>query len=582
MIRSPGETPAMATLPQHPRALVTAMLGAAAVTAQFVAGKASRDALYLNNLDVTTLPGMVVATSILSIGLVVVSSQALRRVQTRVFVPSIFLVSALLLMLEAFLVSSNPTLAARLVYLHISGFGPMLGSGFWLIATERFDPRTAKQRFGQIAGVGTLGGLVGGLMAERVATIFDISAMLPILSVLNLLCAWQARQLAAPLASPPPASSSAHIEVPTDLSAAAAPSGFRVLAQAKYLQNLAAVVLFGTIAAALADYVFKAQAVAAFGRGDNLLRFFAIFYAATSLITFVVQTAGSRLALEKFGLGPTAGTPSLALLVGSLGALFAPGVESIMVARGAESILRGSLFRSGYELFYTPIPNEEKGAAKSLIDVGFDRLGDATGGALIRLALMAMPATPATPSAVYSALLGSAIICSAVALGAASRLSRDYVKTLERGLRRRAVELDVGNITDKTTRTTFFRTLPDFRILAKTANRTSPDTANTPAGMPTTTPQVSRARPTGPRRDNVPLAPDAETQKIMTLRSRNADLVRRLLESDEKLTASLVPHVIPLLAWDPLATDAISALRPVAEDHVGQLVDALVDPDQDF
>src|SRR5262245_21291931 len=116
MIRSPGETPAMATLPQHPRALVTAMLGAAAVTAQLVAGKASRDALYLNNLDVTTLPGMVVATSILSIGLVVVSSQALRRVPTRVFVPSIFLVSALLLMLEAFLVSSNPTLAARLVY----------------------------------------------------------------------------------------------------------------------------------------------------------------------------------------------------------------------------------------------------------------------------------------------------------------------------------------------------------------------------------------------------------------------------------------------------------------------------------
>ncbi len=50
----------------------------------------------------------------------------------------------------------------------MSGVGPLLGSGFWLIATERFDPHTAKKRFGQIAGAGTVGGLIGGLVAERV------------------------------------------------------------------------------------------------------------------------------------------------------------------------------------------------------------------------------------------------------------------------------------------------------------------------------------------------------------------------------------------------------------------------------
>jgi hypothetical protein len=44
----------------------------------------------------------------------------------------------------------------------------------------------------------------------------------------------------------------------------------------------------------------------------------------------------------------------------------------------------------------------------------------------------------------------------------------------------------------------------------------------------------------------------------------------------------LVPHVIPLLAWDPVADDAQRALRAVADDHVGALVDALVNPSQDF
>ena len=40
------------------------MLCAAAVTAQFVAGKAARDALYLANLGVTALPVMVVASAV--------------------------------------------------------------------------------------------------------------------------------------------------------------------------------------------------------------------------------------------------------------------------------------------------------------------------------------------------------------------------------------------------------------------------------------------------------------------------------------------------------------------------------------
>ena len=54
------------------------------------------------------------------------------------------------------------------------------------------------------------------------------------------------------------------------------------------------------------------------------------------------------------------------------------------MARGGESVFRSSLFRAGYELFYTPIPAAEKRAAKSIIDVAFDRLGDAVGGGLVR------------------------------------------------------------------------------------------------------------------------------------------------------------------------------------------------------
>ena len=67
-----------------------------------------------------------------------------------------------------------PKTIACLVYLQVSGVGPILGSGFWLIASERFNPRSAKQSFGGITAAGTLGGLAGGLLAERVAAVLGM------------------------------------------------------------------------------------------------------------------------------------------------------------------------------------------------------------------------------------------------------------------------------------------------------------------------------------------------------------------------------------------------------------------------
>lgn len=560
-------------------AVAAATLASATVTAQFVAGKATRDALYLTELDVTTLPAMVALTSAFSIVLVGVSSRALRRLSPGAFVSLTFLASSLLLFASWGLTIAAPTAAAVAVYLLISGLGPILGSGFWLIATERFDPRTAKKRFGQIAGGGTIGGLLGGLLSERVAALAGVPAMLPVLAALNLVCAWQIRALSRSLDGP---AHPAAIDISPELAAAAPRSGLRVLAEAPYLRSLAALVFLGTLGAALLDYVFKLEVVGAFGRGDLLMRFFAGYYAATSLITFVFQTSASRLVLEKLGLAVTTATPSIALFLGSLAGLLAPGLGSTVVARGGESVFRGSLFRSGYELFYTPIPASEKRAAKSLIDVGFDRLGDAIGGGLVFLALL-MPATGQTP-----AILTMALLTAAVALVVASRLNRGYVHTLERSLLNRAVELDLSDAEDVTTRTAMIRSLTTIRTLSRTRGR-APQTSPNETGRTTTaraddTTRPLRAAPSTPSTPSTATqdAIDTDLVHIMALRSRDKERVVKVLERDESLAPSLVPHVIPLLAWDPVANEAVNALRRVAEERVGELIDALIDPNQPF
>jgi hypothetical protein len=69
---------------------------------------------------------------------------------------------------------------------------------------------------------------------------------------------------------------------------------------------------------------------------------------------------------------------------------------------------------------------------------------------------------------------------------------------------------------------------------------------------------------------------------ILALQSRDRARVLRVLESDEPLAPTLVPHVIPLLAWDAVAPEAVDALRGVAEERVGELIDALINPNQEF
>ena len=75
---------------------------------------------------------------------------------------------------------------------------------------------------------------------------------------------------------------------------------------------------------------------------------------------------------------------------------------------------------------------------------------------------------------------------------------------------------------------------------------------------------------------------DPEMQQILWLRSRDRARVTEVLRSEAGLTPALVPHAIQLLAWDPVAPDALFALRKVAAARVGELIDALIDPNQDF
>ena len=545
---------------QSDAAVTAAMLVAAAMIANHVGGLATRDALFFSNFDITALPVMLIGASLFSIATVVFFSRAMPRLSPQRLVPWGFGISGVLLLAEWGMISVSPRIAAVAFYLHLAVVGAFLISGFWSVINERFDPRTAKKRISRIAGAATVGGLAGGIVAERVAVLLSVSTMLPLLALMHFFCAWRLGVLRPlPDSGSPPADRHPVSNVKS--------SGFRIVAQEPYLRSLAVLVLLGTLSAALIDYVFKSHAVATYQQGEELLRFFAIFYMVIGLLTFVLQTSLGRVSLEKLGLAKTVATLPAAVIVGVLGVFFAPGLASASVARASEAVLRSSLFRSGYELFYTPISLRDKRATKSLIDVGFQRLGDALGGGTVRLLLFL------GPQLAQSAMLISAALIAGVGLVVARNLHQGYIGALEKSLLNRGVELDLSEIEDKTTRQTMVQTMVslDLRALGLQGVQS-----------------VSSEDPADPGKEVLKVESEASTasldpivQQIVLLRSGKPQQVRATL-AEADLEPPLVPHVVPLLAWDEVCREAIAALRKVAPRITGQLVDVLADPQQDF
>jgi len=525
------------------RLVSVSMLAAGLMMAHQVAGKAARDSIYLSTFPVSELPKAVMAAAAVALLLTVAWARAMSAYGPRRVVPGGFLLSAAMHLAEFALIDRASGITAVAVYLHIVGFGAVLLSGFWSIANEMYDPANAKKFFGRIAGGGTAGGILGGLAAERTAVLMPGGDILLVLAGFHLFCAATLLISARMAGGAPRRSPGRQAEEPL--------SPAEVLKRAPFLRDLALMVLLGTFSATFVDYLFKSGATAAFGKGAPLLRFFAVFYTSIQVVTLFIQTFLTRPSLERMGLSRTVGSlPAANSLMAGVGLLF-PAFPVFAAARGVEHALRGSLFRSGYELLYTPVAPAEKRAAKTLIDVAADRAGDALGAGVIQALLLISAGFLTTE------LLGLTMAASLLAVWIASRLDQKYTGALEQRLLDHAIDVDLLDVHDSTTMSAVLRTRTLVRSpkpAESTAARTKPEMAG----------------------DDGPLA------NLIALRSGRVEIVRASLKREGGFDDVEYPQMVRLLAWDPVAEDARRALEKAGSRIVGLLSDSLLDESKPF
>ena len=262
--------------------------------------------------------------------------------------------------------------------------------------------------------------------------------------------------------------------------------------------------------------------------------------------TFLTQFAVGPV-VRRIGLGRTISTlPAGVGAMGVVGLLY--GSFPVFVAvRGIESVLRGSFFRSAYELIFVPMAPAEKHRTKTFLDVTCDRIGDVVGAGVVQALLFSWIGVPDH--------------------GAPGRHHRDgWMEPLSGEPARRAVPGRGRTAAHGARRCGGGRgRLGDRLDRARSRPRRAPG----PGG----TSEVAA---------KAPVIDDPTLLRLWDLRSGQRSRVERALARVDRPDSLEIAQIVQLLAWDDLVASARTVLERSAASHVGLLTDTLLDPDADF
>ncbi len=527
--------------PTAQAAVRVAVATAFVLTGLQVASKSLRDALFCAVFTPSDLPRVMALGAGLAFAVAIGVARIMPRLGPRRIATLLLVLNGFALATEHSFLAQWPREVATAVYLHTSAVTGAIFSGFWSLVSERLDPHAMRSATPRIGLGATLGGLAGGLAAERGVALAGADHALIVLGSLSvgaalLLQVLKSRRSHAPSAPALP------------LAASSSP----------YLRSVALLVGLTALSSSIADFALKARAMERFSGVADLVHFFGLFYTATSLLAFVFQALVTQPLIERAGLGAALGGLPAAVAVSALGASLFPGIAAQAVLRGTDATLSASLYRSAYEPLFSPLPAKLRRSAKVLIDVIVDKLGDVMGGFVAWGLVLLVPRGASVWASVVIAPL------SLFTLYLAGRVYRGYVDELARSLRAGETALNEADNLDQATALYVSRTFAPIdraRLLEEIRKRRE--------GVQRES-MLHDAIVSSTTRDN-----DARLFRTAEeLSSGDATRIRAALETSGK-DARLVPFLLPLVERSDVGDAVMRALAAYGDDISGALGDAL-------
>lgn len=500
------------------RLATRAALAAALVVGSAVAANAARDAIFLSVYGASSLPWMVTLASAATFGGALLGSWIQGRVAPRRFAPAVALFCALGVFATIPGLSWDGRLFGTLFYVLVAAVIGAVMPAMWSVFNERFDPDAGKRAFTRIAYASTLGAVLGGLGAERLAALFGQRAVLAGVGSAFVLAAG----LLVAIGRAPT------VGVGDD-----GPADDPAPVDRRFLGAIALLVVSLSLGGELVDFVLKDVASERWS-DESLLRFFALFYAGTGLVGFVGQVVLSERVMRWFGPARAAGVLPFGLVAASLVGMATPALVGGIGLKTVSTTFKTVFFRASYELLFVPMPLQQKRFAKVFLDVGMTSLGGVLGGGVLGL----LVAFDAPVDTFYAGVAVSALLAG----GALAAVQWGYVRSLSTSVVAQAERLSATE--------SLLDLRPEVQPLERPLDTTGHDDE------------------------------DAIARQFRVLRARDPEAIRDLLA--EPLANEVFPLVVDLLAWDDVSDAAKRALATLAPSHTGALADVLLDPDRPF
>ncbi len=420
--------------------------------------KVVRDSLFLSHFPISQLPYVYLLTALVASVVISIYSHYTSKLS----------IAQVLLGAHAFIIVNLIVFWTLVTFYHFdwvlyafyiwSGIaGLVVVAQFWTLANDLFTPRDGKRLFGTLTAGGTLGGMVGGVGANRAVHYLFSTNQLFWLIVALFAGAYGAGWLATRERQKAVAGNSKDDALLTANKAQDMTGVVETLRSSRHLQLIATLIFLSIIVSTLIDYQFKAAAKAAYPSMDALAGFFGSYYAWLSVVTVFTQLWLTGKLLMGAGLTPTLLVLPVTLLVGSLGLLIWPGLLLATATRLSEASLRTSLNHSSVEILYLPIPALIKKKVKVLLDVTVERLGDGTAAFIILCVTFFLGATDVALLSYVS--IGLILVWVAVVL----MTQRSYTEALRSSLAYREGSLKIARIdfADKDTVEAVLKTLEE-------------------------------------------------------------------------------------------------------------------------
>lgn len=371
------------------------MAAAFFIIGSYEIARASVESVFLEVYGPDWLPWAWVMVGLASAGAVELYGRAAARMPLGRVLGAAALVSAAVLGACLLGVSGKLPGAAFALYVWKDVYVVVLIEAFWSRANARFRTEDAKSVYGVLTASGSLAGVVCGAavgpLASALGTTRTLSLLIPWLGALGLVLLLFSRDP----------------EARAEVSDAKKPrgglvEGLRTVWSSRYLTPLLGLILTTQLVITLVDWLFSAEAGAAFPDTDVRTGVIGQVYAGINAGAFVLQL-GTGLVIGLLGVrGVLAGIP-LVLGAAVAGHVVVPVFAFAAASKVASKVFDYSIFRAAKEMLYIPLGRAEKAQGKAVVDMLTYRSAKAGAAALVGV-LVAVASTRGV-EAVIGALL---------------------------------------------------------------------------------------------------------------------------------------------------------------------------------